>query len=209
LDKALLVAEVWETSSVGSKLAAIKSYRKALGLCYKCGAKWSKDHKCSPEVLLAIEAVWDSITDSDDISEDTTFVPTEPAQLFMALSKATLGATSAAQAIRLHGLMQGHLVLVLVDSGSSASFVSSSLASHLNGVSSIPTNSEVRVAGGGVLIIPAIYHQLSWSVGDCTFQSDFIILPLSSYDLIIGMDWLESFSPMQIHWQQKWLMIPY
>jgi hypothetical protein len=43
-----------------SKLAAIKSYRKALGLCYKCGAKWSKDHKCSLEVLLAVKAVWDS-----------------------------------------------------------------------------------------------------------------------------------------------------
>jgi hypothetical protein len=56
LDKALPVAEVWETSFVDSKLAAIKSYRKALGLCYTCGAKWSKDHKCSPEVLLAIEA---------------------------------------------------------------------------------------------------------------------------------------------------------
>lgn len=41
------------------------------------------------------------------------------------------------------------------------------------------------------------------------FVSDLKILALSSYDMIIGMDWLEMFSPMKIHWKQKWLTIPY
>jgi hypothetical protein len=27
--------------------------------------------------------------------------------------------------------------------------------------------------------------------------------------MILGMDWLASFSPMQIDWQHKWLIIPY
>ena len=40
-------------------------------------------------------------------------------------------------------------MLVLIDSGSFASFISSALASHLTGVSPIQTNSEVRVVGGG------------------------------------------------------------
>ena len=35
------------------------------------------------------------------------------------------------------------------------------------------------------------------------------MLPLTAYDIIIGMDWLEAFSPMTVHWQQKWLQIPY
>ena len=118
----------------------------------------------------------------------------------MALSKAAVGASSFARAIRLHGMVYGHSVLVLVDLGSSVSFISSALVSKLNGISSTPTHSEVRVAGGGILLSPAICHQLSWFVGDCTFQTDFRILPLSSYDLIVGMDWLESLSPMQIHW---------
>jgi predicted aspartyl protease len=127
----------------------------------------------------------------------------------MALSKAVVGASSSARAIRLHGMIHGHSVLVLVDSGSSSSFISLALASKLNGISSTPTHSEVRVAGGSILLSPAICHQLSWSVGDCTFQTDLRVLSLSSYDLIVGMDWLESLSPMQIHWHQKWLMIPY
>jgi len=48
-----------------------------------------------------------------------------------------------------------------------------------------------------------------WFIGDLAFHSNLKILPLKAYDIIIGMDWLESFSPMTVHWQQKWLQIPY
>ena len=27
--------------------------------------------------------------------------------------------------------------------------------------------------------------------------------------MIIGMDWLEAFSPMKVHWAEKWMSIPY
>jgi len=27
--------------------------------------------------------------------------------------------------------------------------------------------------------------------------------------MILGFDWLSSFSPMQVHWAQKWISIPY
>jgi len=32
---------------------------------------------------------------------------------------------------------------------------------------------------------------------------------MESYDLILGMDWLELYSPMQIHWQARWLSFLY
>jgi hypothetical protein len=35
------------------------------------------------------------------------------------------------------------------------------------------------------------------------------VLTLASYDVVLGMDWLEVFSPMQIHWQEKWISIPF
>lgn len=50
------------TSSMESKLGAVKAYRKAMGLCYKCGLKWSKDHRCAPEVLHAIHDIWESMS---------------------------------------------------------------------------------------------------------------------------------------------------
>jgi hypothetical protein len=32
---------------------------------------------------------------------------------------------------------------------------------------------------------------------------------LGLYDLIIGMDWPEVFSPMKVHWEQKYMLILY
>jgi hypothetical protein len=48
-----------------------------------------------------------------------------------------------------------------------------------------------------------------WSMGSCQFFSDLKVLQLSAYDMIVGLDWLEEFSPMKVHWKQKWLVIPY
>lgn len=70
-----------------AKLAAVKSYRHALGLCFKCGMKWSKDHKCPPEVLHAVEIILDSLSNDDcQLASEPTSGPDE--QLCLALSKA-------------------------------------------------------------------------------------------------------------------------
>jgi hypothetical protein len=73
---------------------------------------------------------------------------------------------------------------------------------------SVPLHSSVQVAGGAQLTSPSVLLQVPWSVA-CSFQTDFRVLPLGSFDVVVGMDWLAAFSPMQIHWQDKWMAIPY
>jgi hypothetical protein len=46
-------------------------------------------------------------------------------------------------------------------------------------------------------------RQLSWSCQGHTFEHDMKILHLSCYDIILGGDWLEEFSPMWVHWRHK------
>jgi hypothetical protein len=47
------------TSPTDSKAAALRAYRRALGLCYKCSEKWSKKNKCSPTVQLhTVQELW-------------------------------------------------------------------------------------------------------------------------------------------------------
>jgi hypothetical protein len=36
------------------KLLALKNYRKAKGLCFTCGERWSRDHKCQATVQLHV-----------------------------------------------------------------------------------------------------------------------------------------------------------
>lgn len=108
-----------------------------------------------------------------------------------------------------NGCVQGKEVLILIDSGSSNTFISSNLASQLQGISTLPHAVSVQVANGERLQCTSHISQAEWSIQGCTFKSDLRIIPLTHYDLIVGMDWMESFSPMQVNWKQKWMVIPY
>ena len=55
----------------------------------------------------------------------------------------------------------------------------------------------------------ATFLQLEWEVQGCSFHTDAKVLPLAHYDLVVVMDWLAQYSPMQVDWAQKWLVIPY
>ena len=41
-------------ASLGSKVTALKNYRRAKGLCFTCGEKWGPGHKCSTTVPLHV-----------------------------------------------------------------------------------------------------------------------------------------------------------
>ena len=105
--------------------------------------------------------------------------------------------------------MSGIPAHVLVDSGSSSSFISNTMAAKLHHQDSVPISSCVQVAGGGVLQSSLLLRQVQWTIGSWSFRTDFRVLPLGNFDDILGMDWLVDYSPMQVHWALKWLAIPY
>jgi hypothetical protein len=51
--------------------------------------------------------------------------------------------------------------------------------------------------------------QFIWWTQGHTFSTDARVLDLPHYDLILGMDWLETYSPMWIHWKRKLLRFSY
>ena len=207
-DKLPIAAATVDSAGVAtpeSKLAVVKSYRWAMGLCYRCAGKWSKDHKCPPNILLAVVdillAVVD-IWDSEEVAECPPLSPKDdsaPEQLYLALSKAAAGASMVVRTMQFEGSIGGHPVLILLDSGSSASFISKSVVAKLTDVQHKAIASTDKVVGGGVLHSEGLLCQLPWSVGQCEFHSDFRILDLQSFDVIVEMDWLSSFSLMHIH----------
>lgn len=40
-------------------------------------------------------------------------------------------------------------------------------------------------------------------------MSDLKVLDIPCYDMVLGMDWLATYSPMKVDWACKWLCIPY
>lgn len=73
---------------------------------------------------------------SDDVAgEDPKAQPAE--QLFLTLSVAAVSGTSAPRTMCMLGSIQGQQIRILVDSGSSHTFISSQLALKLQGMSAI------------------------------------------------------------------------
>jgi hypothetical protein len=97
-------------------------------------------------------------------------------------------------------------VIVLVDSGSSHSFINDKWTVLLARISSMQRSIK-QVANGQVIRCSSELKQARWSIQGYEFATDLKILPLPYYDLIIGLDWLEVHSPMKIDWLHKWMVI--
>lgn len=73
------------------------------------------------------------------------------AQLCLAISMAASTGVASVNAIQFMGTVQGHSARILVDSGSSHTFVSDSLAAKLSDVSSFSPPLLVKVADDSIL----------------------------------------------------------
>lgn len=126
------------STSTNAKLSAVKAYRQAMGLCYTCGEKWSKDHKCGPHVQLhLVQELWRAHQDEDQDESPPSPPPTEPAaHVYLAISDAAVAGSSVPgtpvpDTVQFSGHIGGVPVRVLLDSGSSASFISATVAAQL------------------------------------------------------------------------------
>lgn len=165
-------------------------------------------HKCAPTAQLhAMQELWDSF-----MVEEPNVDATEPETgdlAIMILSQEAISGKEKSRAMKFHGKIQGIEILLLIDSGSSHTFISEQLTQHLQGVQPLSFGMEVKVADGGLLKCSNHLPQGQWSIQQCCFVSDIRILSLPYCDMIVGMDWLEAFSPMKIDWVNKWISLPY
>jgi hypothetical protein len=179
------------------KLSSLTAYKKALGLCFKCGAKWGPQHKCAAIVPLhLVEEVWHMTTDQDSNLESSSESNDDE---LMALSEHALKGISAPHTLKLAASIHNYKSIILVDSRSSHNFISEHLASQLTPWTPLPHSMTVRVADGAVVRCSHEIVNCSWSVQGTLFTTTFKILPLDCYDAILAMEWLESFSPMQVY----------
>jgi len=185
------------------KLVALMAYRKAKGLCFKCGIKWGPQHKCPDSVSLnVVEELWQMLAEEVMVFEkEDSDSGDDP----MALSAAAIEGTNSGKTIKLAYSVLHHKAIALVDFGSSHSFISEALASQLPNWKPLKKPIQVKVANGSILLCTHELVDCKWMTQGVQFQTTFRILPLTCYDAILGMDWLEQHSPMNVQWAQKQL----
>ena len=120
----------------------------------------------------------------------------------LALSHEARMGSHSHRTIRFHGIIQGLPIVVLLDSGSS-SFLAASIADQLPQLCRVPLKATAKIANGQLMGCTSVIQDCQFTLHGHSFAHDLRILQLDSYDLILGMDWLERFSPMEIHWKAK------
>ena len=181
-----------------SKVKALREYRRARGLCFKCGERWGQDHVCPTTVQLHVVEEMLELFSVETIND----VEGEVQQVHV-ISRPTLDGGVSPKAFQLLATMQDQEVLILVDSGSSTSFINQRLVGRLSGAQALRQPCRVKVADGGELVCSTSIPDCQWSSQGLELVTDLKILPLGVYDAILGMDWLSQFSHMTCHWQEK------
>ncbi|CAN6234028.1 unnamed protein product [Urochloa humidicola] len=199
------------TKPPDDKMNALMAYRKAKGLCFKCGSKWGPQHQCPDTIPLhVVEELWQMFSEEEEVKHTIASDPhSDSEEDLMALSVHAVQGTSSNRTIKLEGFIGQHKTLLLVDSGNSHSFICEQFATLLPNWKALEKPVQVQVANGGILICTHELVDCRWMVQGIQFQTNFKILPLKCYDAIIEMNWLETFSPMKVHWGQKWLQFWY
>jgi hypothetical protein len=124
---------------------------------------------------------------------------------FCSLSLNAITGTDEGEALKLRALVQNKAMLILVDSGSSHSFVSSSFLQKCD-ISAVPMSAQlVKVANGDTIITDKQVLGLPWWLQGYTFHIDMKVLDFGAFDAILGYDWLKINSPTTCHWGAKTL----
>jgi hypothetical protein len=128
---------------------------------------------------------------------------------YVCISQADVEGVESPKFMRVMGSIQGVAVMMLIDSCSSHTFISDVVAAKLAGLSSLARAMHVKVANGDIVVCSVQVQAAEWEFQGCSFKSDFKVIHLVYFYVILGYDWLEAFSPMKIHWGEKWLQVPY
>lgn len=96
-----------------------------------------------------------------------------------------------------------HHILTLIDSGSASSFISQALADKLQCHSQDMAVVQFTVADGAPVQCTTYVPDFEWAVQGHTFHHTVNVLQLGCYDMILGKDWLDLYSPMWVHWKRQ------
>lgn len=186
------------------RVAALRNYHRPRGLCFKCGERWGQGHQCGPTVQLHIVEELLELLQADQ-GDPAVQEPDSDDDVLMCISKVATTGQTTPHTVRLLGQIGGQEILILVDSGSSHCFLSETVAERLNLQVQHMNTVSVKIADGGTLSCSGVVPGCKWKTQGHEFSTDLRILALGCYDMVVGIDWLESCGPMWIDWAAKQL----
>lgn len=178
--------------------------RREKGLCYNCDEKYSPNHDCKHRLYFMTMSGQEEFTyvhniageETEDLNEESTMEETE-------LSLNALHGGNVITTMRFTGMVGEQQVDILIDTGSTLSFIRESTAERLGCKTEEVSPLLIRVANGQKLISTLRVKGLTWEVQGHAFSHPLRLLKNDGCDLILGCDWMEACSPIEFDFKKK------
>jgi hypothetical protein len=178
----------------------LRNFRKASGLCIYCGDKYNTAHAASctkrPQPQVNVLMVNDLDTELTEETLNQLAIEDTIAKDLQKLSINAIAGIGEGDVLKLKAMVKNKVMLILLDSGRSHSFVSSSFLKKVGIISEPMSPKKVKVANGHTMLTDKIVPQLQWWCQGHTLTTAMQVLDLGAYDAILGYDWLKPHSPM-------------
>ncbi|PKI64041.1 hypothetical protein CRG98_015573 [Punica granatum] len=99
------------------------------------------------------------------------------------------------------------LLHILVDSGSTHNFVNEEVGRKLDFPTELIPSVKVAVANGNELKCERVCKKFRWRMQGREYEADMLLLPLESYDIVLGVQWLSTLG--DILWNFKDLQMKF
>jgi hypothetical protein len=168
----------------------LRDYRKTNNLCYSCGEKYEPGHAevCSKRGNKQLNALVVNDLDrplSDEILNEFA-VDELLTESFGNLAINAMASTTEPDTMKLKATVRNKTMLILIDSGSTNSFISSQFV-DLTRLPAIPiATHQVSLANDQQMHTNRMVKDLEWYLQGHTFVTDMIVLDKLPYDGILG-----------------------
>ncbi|VFQ85818.1 unnamed protein product [Cuscuta campestris] len=166
--------------------AAERADRTAKGLCWNCDEKYVPGHKCAHRFLSLL----DSTTDAPEESAG----PEEEDEIFLSgdvSSINTLSGSISPRALKVVGTITGNPVQILIDGGSTHSFIQPSVVERLSLNTAPVTPFRVYVGNGESLPCRLMCESVGLEIQSYSFSVDLYVLQIHGPDIVLGIQWLQ------------------
>lgn len=177
--------------------------RREKGLCYNCEEKWNPAHRCKfPKLFLMHGLELHSDDKLDEVYFDSSdgvepiLDPTLQDDPVPAISLHAISGSLSPNTMRLVGLINNQQVVILIDLGSTHSFLDPAVlkTAQLKLIST-PTL-KVQVANGATIQSEGRCSSVPIKVQGNLILTDLYVIPLGGCDVVLGVTWLRTLGPI-------------
>ncbi|RLN10016.1 retrotransposon protein, putative, unclassified [Panicum miliaceum] len=197
-----------EKDTTGPSIAELR----AAGKCFKCREPWVPGHTkvCKGKQLYSVILVQNAegqeevaVVEDAEQSDDAEFHDAEAIPTLNISMHALTGIPSMASTFALKLRIGTSIAVALVDSGSDESFMNAKFAVNSNCKISQVSMAKVAAANGKEMISNTACLSCKYSIQGHEFISDFRLLEVKGYDVILGADWIYHHNPVGLDLKRR------